>query len=122
MNANQIAQIATFLNVSPNQIKRVEEWKNVLFVVATGLGARFVSKKVLKMELTIATAKSIVWGKYGKTAKAESGHTFKYDGGLPTAVYHVYDNNGNFHRVKAAEFLAGFDGTTPDMFDIFELA
>ena len=53
MNANQIAQIAqiaTSLNVSPNQIKRAEEWKNVLFVVVTGKGARFVSKKVLKME------------------------------------------------------------------------
>jgi hypothetical protein len=50
MNANQIAQIATALNVSPNQIKRAEEWKNVLFVVVRGCRARFVSKKVIKME------------------------------------------------------------------------
>jgi hypothetical protein len=51
MNANQIAQIATALNVSPNQIKRAEEWKNVLFVVVQGKGARFVSKKVIKMDV-----------------------------------------------------------------------
>lgn len=50
MNTNQIAQIATALNVSPNQIKRAEEWKNVLFVVVQGKGARFVSKKVIKMD------------------------------------------------------------------------
>jgi predicted HicB family RNase H-like nuclease len=48
MNANQIAQIATSLNVSPNQIKRAEEWATVLFVVVQGKGARFVSKKVIK--------------------------------------------------------------------------
>jgi lambda repressor-like predicted transcriptional regulator len=52
MNANQIAQIATALNVSPNQIKRFEEWKNVLFVVVQGKGARFVSKKVIKMDIS----------------------------------------------------------------------
>jgi hypothetical protein len=52
MNTNQIAQIATALNVSPNQIKRAEEWKNVLFVVVQGKGARFVSKKVIiKMDV-----------------------------------------------------------------------
>jgi len=76
MNTNQIAQIATSLNVSPNQIKRSEEWANVLFVVVKGLGARFVSKKVVKMEMTRSQlAKKIasdldcttkVWEKGGK--------------------------------------------------------
>jgi hypothetical protein len=54
MNANQIAQIATSLNVSPNQIKRAEEWANVLFVVVQGKGARFVSKKVVSMTQLIS--------------------------------------------------------------------
>lgn len=48
MNANQIAQVAQHLNVSPNQIKRCEEWSKVLFVVVHGCRPRFVSKKVLK--------------------------------------------------------------------------
>ena len=59
MNANQIAQIATSLNVSPNQIKRAEEWASVLFVVVTGLGARFVSKKVIKMVKQIKGVKTM---------------------------------------------------------------
>jgi hypothetical protein len=54
MNANQISQIATSLNVSPNQIKRAEEWANVLFVVVQGKGARFVSKKVVSMTQLIS--------------------------------------------------------------------
>ncbi|MEY3303742.1 MAG: hypothetical protein RLZZ139_2115 [Cyanobacteriota bacterium] len=79
MNTSQIAQIATSLNVSPNQIKRAEEWANVLFVVVVGKGSRFVSKKVLKMEMTQMTrsqlAKKIaadldcttkIWEKGGK--------------------------------------------------------
>jgi hypothetical protein len=50
--------IATKLNVLESSIVRVEEWANVLFVVVKGLGARFVSKKVVeeekkKMEYTI---------------------------------------------------------------------
>ena len=50
------AAIATKLNVLESAIVRVEEWANVLFVVVKGLGARFVSKKVVeikKMEYAI---------------------------------------------------------------------
>jgi hypothetical protein len=42
--------IAQKLNVLESAIVRVEEWANVLFVVVKGLGARFVSKKVIKVE------------------------------------------------------------------------
>ena len=78
MNANQIAQIATALNVSPNQIKRAEEWKNVLFVVVQGKGARFVSKKVIKdMNTTFKgieiTEGSSVW------VKVHDGRSHKWD-------------------------------------------
>lgn len=47
------AAIATKLNVLESAIVRIEEWANVLFVVAKGVGARFVSKKVgvEKMEI-----------------------------------------------------------------------
>lgn len=44
------AAIATHLNILESAIIRVEEWSKVLFVVAKGIGARFVSKKVAKVE------------------------------------------------------------------------
>jgi len=50
MNAQAVAQVAKFLKVSPNQIKRCEEWSKVLFVVVVGSRPRFVSKKVLKVQ------------------------------------------------------------------------
>lgn len=42
-----LLQIAQHLQVSPNQIIKVEEWKNCYFVVVKGVGGRFVSKKVV---------------------------------------------------------------------------
>lgn len=42
------AVIAKFLNISTNAIRRVEEWANCFFVVASGIGGRFVSKKIMK--------------------------------------------------------------------------
>ena len=47
---NTTAQIATFLNVSFNQIKSVTELFYVFCVVVKGQRARFVSKKVVKQE------------------------------------------------------------------------
>jgi hypothetical protein len=38
--------IATHLNIAQTAIVRIEEWANVLFVVAKGISARFVSKKI----------------------------------------------------------------------------
>ena len=73
MNANQIAQIATSLNVSPNQIKRAEEWKNVLFVVVTGKGARFVSKKVLKMSSNVIVSNGIEFTIINKSMMVVNG-------------------------------------------------
>lgn len=63
MKPNQVAQVANFLNVSPNQIKRCEEWASVLFVQVYGSRPQFVSKKVVKnMELRIVEATT----KYGE--------------------------------------------------------
>lgn len=39
--------IAQHLNVIESAIIRVEEWKSVIFAVVKGVGARFVSKKVV---------------------------------------------------------------------------
>lgn len=47
------AAIAQHLNVTESAIVRVEEWANVVFTVVRGLGARFISKKVVKMETKI---------------------------------------------------------------------
>ena len=80
--ANTTAQLATFLNVSPNQIKSVTEMAWVFCVVVKGCRARFVSKKIIKevitmtdSELAKAVAKAIkatgnqgnVWEKNGMT-------------------------------------------------------
>jgi|GEM_PF-3471904 len=50
MTTNTTAQIATFLNVSPNQVKSVTEMAWVFCVVVRGCRARFVSKKIIKVE------------------------------------------------------------------------
>ena len=74
--ANTTAQIATFLNVSPNQIKSVSEMAWVFVVVVRGCRARFVSKKVVKEEnaMDFITAfnqefgtKAQLWQKHGLT-------------------------------------------------------
>lgn len=49
MNTQTVTQVANFLGVSPNQIKRCEEWAFVLFVQVQGDRPRFVSKKVVQM-------------------------------------------------------------------------
>ena len=48
--------IATKLNILESAIVRIEEWAHVLFVVIKGIGARFVSKKVVeeKMETVLS--------------------------------------------------------------------
>ena len=61
--------IATKLNILESAIVRIEEWAHVLFVVIKGIGARFVSKKVVeekmkKSELAEKIAIEIS-GKYG---------------------------------------------------------
>jgi len=41
------ALIANHLNIETHMIVRIERWKTVLFVVIRGVGARFVSYKIL---------------------------------------------------------------------------
>lgn len=80
------AAIATKLNVIESAIVRVEEWANVLFVVVKGLGARFVSKKVVvKVESKLDRAEKIVkelgYGKVwtgGNTVRVYFGSTSGY--------------------------------------------
>ena len=75
--ANTTAQIATFLNAAPNAIKSVTEMAWVFCVVVRGQRARFVSKKVIKVEVVemdFVTAfnekfgtKAQLWQKHGLT-------------------------------------------------------
>jgi aspartyl-tRNA synthetase len=60
MDTQSIAQVANFLNVSPNQIKRCEEWASVIFVVVQGRRPRFVSKKVLVMKSQEVSVESLI--------------------------------------------------------------
>jgi len=61
------AAIATKLNVLESAIVRIEEWANVLFVVAKGVGARFVSKKVGEKKMKA----EYNWNADGTECKAE---------------------------------------------------
>ena len=89
MNATQISQIANYLNVSPNEIKRAEEWANVLFVVVVGLGGRFVSKKNLRAQAMKGSKAQVDWAELIKSksvseaiAKAE-----KMPGATPEKIH-----------------------------------
>lgn len=48
---NALNQIAQHLEIEASKITRCEEWAKVWFVVIQGKGARFVSKKVVKINL-----------------------------------------------------------------------
>jgi hypothetical protein len=52
--------IANHLKVSVEKIKSVKEWATVLFVVVTGKGARFVSKKIGKVKNSLVKAQEWV--------------------------------------------------------------
>ena len=62
------AAIASHQNVAESVIVRVEEWASVIFAVVKGLGARFVSKKIVKRELSIPKMEQVGsrWTKHGK--------------------------------------------------------
>jgi hypothetical protein len=60
------AVIAQHLNVAESAIVRVEEWANVIFAVVRGLGARFVSKRVTKMELTAEKLEAVGGSRWTK--------------------------------------------------------
>lgn len=51
------AQIAQHLNVAETAILEVQEWAKVLWVRVRGIGARFVSKKVVKVEKKLVSSK-----------------------------------------------------------------
>lgn len=65
--ANTTAQIASFLNVAPNAIKSVTELFYVYCVVVKGCRARFVSKKIIKVE-TMEIKKAQEWEEHAYKA------------------------------------------------------
>jgi hypothetical protein len=82
MNTTAIAQ---HLNIVESAITRCEEWANVLFVVAKGIGARFVSKKINVEE--------------EKMEELES-HTFRVeDGSWGWKVGQKYKSNGRVMEI-----------------------
>lgn len=89
------AAVARHLNVAESAIVRVEEWAHVLFVVVKGLGARFVSKKVVKVEQII------------QVSQLKAGDRFHYrtvkDGRYVSSIEAVSD---------ARETRTGFQVTT----------
>jgi hypothetical protein len=88
MNA-ATAAIAKHLNVAESAIVRVEEWATVLFAVVKGIGARFVSKKVVEdkvmevVETALGTAVRIakrqnelmdLWNRHGDESAMDEYH------------------------------------------------
>ena len=55
------AAIAKHLNIAEALIAEVQEWAHVLWVRVKGVGARFVSKRVAKMEIIEAKATFYFW-------------------------------------------------------------
>ncbi len=91
------AAIAQKLNVLESAIVRIEEWANVLFVVVKGLGARFVSKKVVKVEKKIVKSASWTQGGYEAVAKLENGQ------------YVVTVSNGRTFNYSSEKFMTDMD-------------
>jgi hypothetical protein len=56
------AAIANHLNVAEAAIAEIQEWARVLWVRVRGMGARFVSKKVVKMEVQGIIVEEKAWG------------------------------------------------------------
>lgn len=78
------AAIATKLNVLESAIVRIEEWASVMFVVVKGLGARFVSKKIVEVK---------------KVEELEL-HTFRVeDGSWGWKVGQKYKSNGRVMEI-----------------------
>jgi len=85
MNATAIAQ---HLNVAQQAIVEIQEWTSVLWVRVKGLGARFVSKKVVRMDQSTVQirvkdtpSKSKGWGRYqlklnGRLVESVNGKEF----------------------------------------------
>ncbi|MFM7851056.1 MAG: hypothetical protein ACKO96_03870, partial [Flammeovirgaceae bacterium] len=110
MTANTTAQIATFLNVSPNQIKSVTEMAWVYCVVVRGHRARFVSKKVVKNEkVTTMDFVTAFNQEFGTEAKLwqKQGITRIYlnDKKLPS-YFEVKNGAVQPHRAASAEMKA----------------
>jgi hypothetical protein len=108
--------IAQHLNVPVASILEVQEWARVLWVRVKGLGARFVSKKVVKM----AEPKTYKFGQGGNIAIATPAKYDYLDGQGAVDVYEV-QMPGNFQRVKAADFLAGVSPAVIAQLDTYEV-
>ena len=105
------AAIAQHLNVTESAIIEVQEWARVLWVRVKGLGARFVSKKVAKME---GTEKQIKWA---ESIKADFLRKLKNGQRGPLALsesdYNAVVEAANNRRTSAAWWIdRRFDGNT----------
>jgi len=58
---NALNQIANYLKIESNEIKRCEKWANVWFVVIAGKGGRFVSKSVVTAKAQITSIRLERW-------------------------------------------------------------
>jgi hypothetical protein len=91
------AAIATKLNVLESAIVRIEEWASVMFVVVKGLGARFVSKKVVaevRMKITVDKQSQVKW-----VCRSEVPTANKY---FPDTAWVAIDRNGITGESKQA--------------------
>jgi len=115
MNTNTAA-IANHLNVAAEAITEVQEWARVLWVRVKGLGTRFVSKNVVK----VTQLKTIKFGQGNNISIATPAKYDYLDGQGAVDVYELRMGR-DFHRVKAADFLAGFTPAVIAQLDTYEV-
>ena len=82
---NATAAVAKHFNVTESAVVRCEEWAHVLFCVVRGIGARFVSKKVVgKMEFSQlqGSEKQIAWAEKIRADKMQFVESRLVDAGI----------------------------------------
>jgi len=95
------AAIASHLNVADSAIVEVQEWARVLWVRVKGLGARFVSKKVIAMveEKTIVEKLEEIGG--SRWAKGAHDRVY-FHGSLIAKMLKL--SNSKARQINAAKF------------------
>ncbi|MEM9805869.1 MAG: hypothetical protein AAF959_11360 [Cyanobacteria bacterium P01_D01_bin.56] len=109
MNSQVVTSIASYLNVSPNQIKSVTELAWVWSVVVHGCRARFVSKKIKMVEKTLSIIEieklGTRWQKHGKDRIYFEQELIRKLLGLSNSKFRQLGGSKFFYDVEAQEFV-----------------
>lgn len=98
------AQVAQHLNVAESAILEIQEWARVLWVRVRGIGARFVSKKVVKVDKIQEKRQQMATKLQKMAAKLEASDfwIFEEDESRFSFAKHFYNRVGLGHAVQEA--------------------